>query len=287
MLFLAALWVQNGSPWLTGYSRYNQYIAENGFRFTTFRQSDVTTVAGFDFSHIGSAIARTAVGMFRLNFDLLGWPSSFAFLLLALPGCSKRNDLLWWMVGSYLSLMLFQRDWGIDTFGPVHAFELALPVVVLTIVGAKNLSERLSWAVADVQSLRWRWSVFSPSLLGALIATALLGFVPVRLRAVSQIAAHINLALRAPERASLHHAIIFAPLPFAPLCTTVPAHFVFFHPVNDPDLHNDILWVNDVDPESDRNLLASQPDRTGYVLRWNPMCDVSLVPLSTPSPPKT
>ena len=50
------------------------------------------------------------------------------------------------MLGSYFLLMLFQRDWGIDTFGPVHAFELSLPILVLTIVGARNLSERLTWA---------------------------------------------------------------------------------------------------------------------------------------------
>ena len=84
--------------------------------------------------------------------------------------------------------MLFQRDWGIDTFGPVHAFELSLPILVLTIAGAKNLSERLTWAQnEDVDPLRWRWAAFAPSLLAALIVTAWLGFVPVRLEGVRQI----------------------------------------------------------------------------------------------------
>jgi hypothetical protein len=281
-LFLGSLWAQNGSPWRVGYARYAQYIVANDLRFTTFDLNDLTSVAGFDFSQIGSAIARTAVGMFRLNADLFGWPSSFALLVLALQALSSRARILWAMAGSYLLLMLFQRDWGIDTFGPVHAFELALPIVVLTIVGARNLGERLTWTQREgVDSPRWEWSVFSPSLLGALIATAWMGFVPVRLEAVRQIADHINVALRAPQRSGLHRAVIFAPWPIAPPCNGVPRHFVFFRPVNDPDLRNDILWVNHVDIEGDRRLVESLPGRIGYVLRWTPECDVELLPLAT------
>jgi hypothetical protein len=283
-LFLGSLWAQNGSPWRIGYSRYGQYIGENGFRFTSFVASDLTTVAGFDFSQVAQAIARTAMGMFRLNADLFGWPSSFALIVLALPVLSGRTRLLWWMFGLYLLMMLFQRDWGIDTFGPMHAFELALPVLVLTIAGARDLSERLTWAqTEDVHPPRWRWSAFPPALLAALMVTAWLGFVPVRLEAVRQIAAHVNVALRAPATAGLHRAVIFAPWPFAPRCNDGPAHFVLFRPVNDPDLRNDVLWVNHVGVDEDRRLVASLPGRTGYILQWKPTCEVTLIPL-TPSP---
>ncbi len=281
-LFLGSLWAQNGSPWRIGYTRYAQYLVENDFRFTTFTQRDLTAVAGFDFSQVGPAIARTAVGMFRLNADLFGWPSSFALIVLALPVLCGRTRLLWGMIGSYLLLLLFQRDWGIDTFGPMHAFELSLPLIGLTIAGARNLSERLTWAQSEgLAPPHWQWSVFSPSLLGALMATAWLGFVPVRLEAVRQIAAHVNMALHAPERAGLHHAVIFAPWPFAPPCKVVPTNFVLFHPVNDPDLRNDILWVNDVSIADDRRLVESLTGRTGYILRWTPRCEVTLLPLPT------
>jgi hypothetical protein len=281
-LFLGSLWAQNGSPWRIGYARSAEYLRENNFRFSTFGPSDLTPVAGFDFTQVGPAIARTALGMFRLNTDLFGWPSSFALLVFALPQFSGRSRILWWMAGSFLLLMLFQRDWGIDTFGPMHAFELALPILILTIVGAKNLSERLTWAQSEgVEPPRWRWSVFSPSLLGTLMVVAWCGFVPVRLSAVGQIAAHINVALRAPERQGIHRAVIFSPLPFAPPCNPlVPKHFVFFHPVNDPDLRNDILWVNHLDIENDRRLLETLPGRTGYVLTWTSQCEVTLVPLA-------
>jgi hypothetical protein len=285
-LFLGSLWAQNGSPWRVGYERYGQYIVENDLRFTTYAESGPTALSGFDFSPLGPAIARTAFGMFRLNADLFGWPSSFALIVLALPGFSSRSRMLWWMAGSFLLLMLFQRDWGIDTFGPVHGFELALPILILTIVGARNLGERLTWVQGDAaQPPRWRWSVFSPALLGALIVTAWLGFVPVRLEAVRQVAAQVNAALRAPEQAGLHRAVIFAPWPLAPRCKAGPEHFVLFRPVNDPDLRSDILWVNHLDIPNDRRFVESLPGRTGYILTWTPRCEATILPLSALTTP--
>ena len=270
-LFLGGLWAQNGSPWLTGYARYGRYLVENDFRFTTFDPSILTSVVGFDFSDIPMAIGRALGGLVRLNFDLFGWPSSLALLALALPDRSRQARLLWAMVGSYVVLMLFQRDWGIDTFGPMHAFEPALAILVLTMVGARNLGRKLT---------EQRTSQF---LVASLTITACIGFIPVRLEGVRQIARHINVALRAPERAGLHRAVIFTPMPLTPPCTGVPAHFVFFHPTNDPDLQNDILWVNHVSDRDDLRFIETLPGRTGYVLQWTPSCDVRLLPVGSPA----
>jgi hypothetical protein len=266
-LFLGVLWAQNGSPWKIGYARAAEYMIDNKFRFTTFTRVVFTPVPGFDFSHVGQAIARSAGGLFRLNADLFGWPSSFALMLFASPRV-RGVGVLWAMVGFSLAFQLFQHDWGIDTFGPVHALELALPIVCLTIVGAQYSS---------------RWSVSSglgASLLTALIVTAWVGFVPARLQAVRQIAAHINIALRAPEKAGLTRAIIFAPQPFAPPCGGSPNHFVFFRPTNDPDLSNDILWVNDLGLDENRRFVGTiGANRAGYTMRWTAQCEVVLEPV--------
>jgi len=284
-LFLGSLWAQNGSPFRIGYTRYARYIVDNQLRFTTFGGDELTTLPGFNFSELSSAVARTALGFFRLNADLFGWPSSFAFIVLGLPFRDRWTRLLWAMFGSFVLLMLFQTDWGIDTFGPVHAFELSLPIFGLTIAGAKNLSERLTWARTDDRDLPpWAWSAFAPCLLVSLIVTAWLGFVRVRLEGVREVATHVNLALQAPARSGLRRAVIFAPLPFAPRCGGFPAHFVVFRPVNDPDLRNDILWVNHLTVEDDRRLVASLGDRPGYVLRWTPECTVRLLPLADLGP---
>jgi hypothetical protein len=267
--FLGVLWAQNGSPFKMGYARYAEYLVENRFRFATFSRADLTSVPGFDFSQLGQAIARTAGGIFRLNADLFGWPSSFALLLFARPRGSRGIRVVWAMAGASLLFQLFQRDWGIDTFGPVHAFELALPVMCLTIVGVRYLGEFLTPRG------------FPGALLAALILTAWTGFVPVRLAAVQQVAAHINVALDAPRKAGLTRAIVFAPHPFAPLCGGTPAHFVFFRPSNDPDLSNDVLWVNDLGPaENGRFLATVGGNRPGFRLRWTPECRVELEPVS-------
>jgi len=281
-LFLVSLWAQNGSPWRTGYARSAGYLVENKFRFTSFRPRDLTPLVGFDFSHLGPALAHTAAAMFRLNADLFGWPSSLALVVFAPPTRADRTRPLWWMCASYVLLNLFQSDWGIDTFGPLHAFEMALPILVLTMAGTRSLDDWLNGARSETDSRRRPRSIFAGSLLAALIVTAWLGFVPVRLEGARQIAAHVNLALRAPQRAGLHHAAIFAPWPFAPACGRSPAHFVLFRPVNDPDLQNDVLWVNHVSVEDDRRLLETLRGRTGYILQWTPACDVALLPLTTP-----
>lgn len=280
-LFLGTLWIQNGSPWRVGYAKYAEYMVANQFRFTTFTAADLTAVAGFNFSELVPSLARTAAGLFRLSFDLFGWPCSFVFLIPALLVRSARDRLLWAMSASYLLVLFFQRDWGIDTFGPLHAFEMSLPILMLTIVGARRLAERLTWAAENTKETpTWQWAALSPALLGSLIVTAWLGFVPVRLDAVRQIAAHVNLALRAPEKADLHHAVVFAPWPFAPRCDATPASFVFFRPTNDPDLRNDVLWVNHLDVQADRQLIQALPGRTGYLLAWTRECRVRLLPLA-------
>ncbi len=207
------------------------------------------------------------------------------FFAIALAGFRRRTRLLWLMMSLYLVATLFQRDWGFDTFDPMHAFELSLPVLTLTIAGAQNLQARL--ARGEYAGLGWSPSqrlAFSPALLGSLMLTAWSGFVPVRLEAVRQIASHVNRALEAPAAAGLHNVVIFTSWPFTPECKGVPRHFVNFRPVNDPDLHNDILWVNHLDLETDRRFLRTSPGRTGYVLTWNPGCSVRLVPLAMANP---
>ena len=286
VLFLGALWAQNGAPWRVGYVRYGEYMLENKLRFTTFGPTDQTAVPGFDFSEVGPALARTTIGLFRLNADLFGWPSSLGLLILAIPIAVVRTRLFWGMLAAYVSLQFFQRDWGLDTFGPVHAFEMALPVMALTIAGLANLSRHLSWRDdGEIRSSVVGWGAFAPSLLAALIITAWLGFIPIRLQGVAQIASHLNVALRAPERAGIDRAVIFSAMPFAPPCGTSPSHFVFFRPVNDPYLANDVLWVNHVNPEEDRRLLASlSGDRPGYTMRWTSPCNVVLEPIDGRAP---
>jgi len=280
--FLCSLDLQNGSPFSIGYHRYGEYMVQNKYRFTTFTAEDLTAVAGFDFSHVLEALKRTAAaGLLRLNFDLFGWPSSFVFLLLGGRLVSRGARMFWWMLASYLALMFFQRDWGVDTFGPLHAFEMSLPVLVLTTCAGVAMEMR----PIPIMAYPNRGIAFSPSdLLLASIAMAWLGFVPIRIHNLCLIATQIGRPALAVEAVNLHRAVVFAPFPFTPECPGVPLHFVHFHPVNSPDFQDDILWVNHVDLLKDRQLLSSLGRDEGYFMRWVHPCDVQLIRLSEVTP---
>jgi len=284
--FFFALWAQNGAPWRTGYARSAEFLRENDFLFTTFTEEDLTPVAGFDFDHMALGIVRTGFGLLRLNFDLFGWPSCFLLLGFALS-TSKQTWVLWAMTAAYLLFHLFQHDWGIDTFGPTHAFELGLPILILNIIGLRNLSVKPDRARRGDGGHGEKWSRLAPALLVSLIVSAWMGFVPVRLYAIHKITTHIGKALSAPAQAGLHDAVIFAPWPLAPSCRGVPHHFVFFRPTNDPDLRNDILWVNHIDVFENQRLMETLPGRTGYIMNWTLDCHVSLRTLSSATPENT
>ena len=276
--FLAILWMQNGSPFTVGYEAYRRYAIANDFRFTGFWPSQFTSVGGFDVS-IGGGLARTAAGIYRLNFDLFGWPSSFVFLLFAAFSVAGATRLIWTILGTFLILAFAESDWGVDTFGPVHAFESALPLIVLTVVGVQRLTVFLQGRPSSGR-MPWQWQALPMALLVSLVMTAWMGFIPLRLEVIDRVSRHVSSALTAPEREGAHHAVVFAPWPFAPLCADdVPDHFVAFRPVNDPDLENDVIWANHIDVEQDRALAARLGGRTPYLLRWTAQCRPELVRL--------
>jgi hypothetical protein len=278
VLFLGALWAQNGAPWRTSYTAYFDYVRNNDFRFTTFSPADMGSVVGFDFSSVAGAARRAAGGLSRLNFDLFGWPCSFLFILLSPVPFRGTAAVVWSMAGVFLASKFFQSSWGIDTFGPVHAFELALPVIVLTVWSAARLE-------AKSQHRTRRPDVASGpgpmALLIASVVVAWFGFVPIRLEAVHRISVHVNKALRAPERTGIGRAVIFAPTPFAPWCPQVPRHFVFFHPINDPDFRNNIIWANDLGPDENVRL-ARLLSRPAFRMEWDTECEVHLTRIDDP-----
>ena len=161
------------------------------------------------------------------------------------------------MFGSFVLLLLFQRDWGIDTFGPVHAFEMVLPILGLTIAGAKNLAERL--ARQDEGGTRGSVAVVGVRPVASSVAhcDGLVGLRTHTARGRAADCGSLNAALHAPARAGVDRAVIFSPRPSPLAAGWCPPHFVFFRPVNDPDLRNDVLWVNHVNVEEDRRLVES------------------------------
>ena len=279
-LFLAANKAQTGNPLLTPYQAMRTYLEENGYRFAGHTREEVTRFLDFSWRRIAATAPLTfAHAVFRLNFDLFGWPSSLLLCAFAL----RRRGVawLWWSVVAYVVLhaLIVPLDVGIDSFGPTHYFELAWPILLLNVIGLQSLSERAGFRrwVAAGDSDGGRVGV---ALLTGMIVATLVGYLPVRFGALARIADNINLPRDAVAAAGIHHAIVFAPRPYAPNCRSEPTrYFVFFRPNNDPDLRNDILWVNHLSVDQDRRLLDHFPDRRGYVMAWMIPCYVRLFPL--------
>lgn len=270
-LFLGVNQIQTGSPFEVAYQRAFTYAQENGFRFS-FWPKDWTGERFSEFTLAGPirSLAIAASALYRLNFDLLGWPCSLLFAFFAWQ--ARFRSLLWGMVGFYLLSHLATDNVGIDTFAPMHYYELAWPLLLLTGCGLAALHRGL------VRLGDYRAAV--PAIVVALLTTAAVGYLPVRFGAIHRIAENVRMPWQALEDQEIDRAVVFTPEPFIQYCRSQPTRgWVLARPNNDPRLENDVLWVNHLSLEADRRLMQRFPDRSGWVMIWDPSCRVVLAPL--------
>lgn len=221
-------------------------------------------------------------GIVRLNFDAYGWPISFLFVPFALMVRSTR--VVWWMAITFLLAMLAVTDAGIDVFGPSHFFELILPMTVLSGAGFARLDEFARTNGRLFEGWGGIAGRFPRALVASLLVATLFGFTPVRIataRRVAQAAAAPSVAI---EEAGISNAVLFGNIPHSP-CMSRPTHsWVFWPPGNDPELSNDLLWVNHINTEDDRLFMERYfPEREGYWYHWTARCELALVSIDDPS----
>jgi hypothetical protein len=274
-LFLLVNAELTGSVFGVAYQRAFQYAIENGLRFSHVAPERANATVMLASGGLSEMLSMTSVGLLRLNMSLFGWPLSLGLLPLAI---ALRPANWWWAsIGTYVLVHLSVFDAGIDTFGPTHWFEMALPVLVLTMLGCER-------ATGWTQKISANAAPLPRNLVLAFVAASLLLFTPYRLKAVGEIGAMTRRAPDAVEQAGLHNAIVFVNRPWAARCNTglgsPPRHFVFWWPVNDPDFENDIIWANHLSVAQDRKLLAAFPGREGYITWWNETpCKLELIPI--------
>lgn len=275
-LFLWVNWAQTGHALKPAYQAFQSYAAQNDYRFSGLNVDRATDVANLAFGWNTPVIF--VLGVFRLNFALFGWPCSFLFILFAAR--AKRARVLWGALALFWLVHVPLKDTGFDTFGPVHLAELAIPVILLSGVGLQRLHRWFRWQMPEHRLLPL-------TLLGSLILASLLLYSPYRLRAVAQIARSVSAPFDAVENAELTKAVVFASTPFAPPCRPdggeAPRHFVFWWPMNDPDLEADVIWANHLSSRRDRELMELFPGRSGYVVHWTEDCRMQLIPVDHPS----
>ncbi len=272
--------LQNGNPLVTSYTRGTEYAAENGYRFITNVMPENAQVKEFGNLDPSQILARGGVGLLRLNFALFGWPSSLALLLVA--GVAGWRRWIWASVVAFAALHALARDAGIDTFGPVHYTEAGLPVILLSTAGLARLHGWLDGLDAPRPALR---RAVVPAIAAALVVVAAATYTPVRWGAIARITSALRVPYEQVADAGLAEAVVFTSRPFASRCAIMPTKPQrVFHPLNDPDLRNSVLWANHLTVEEDRRLMEQFPGRTGYIQLWDLGCQLHLIPLDTADP---
>ena len=280
-LFLGVNQAQNGSWQDVGYQSYYQYARSNDFRFSIWQEEREVLVRNFEFGAPWKALGIVGLGLLRFQFALFGWPSSLVFVAFAGLG---RSRLFWWLAASFLAVHFFVHDVGVDSFAPMHFYELALPALVLTVLGLRRLVSELDAHFPRRDGARVGW--LAPLAAASLVAVTLVGYVPARFGAIHQMAAAVRTPFEALDEAGIERGVVFAPAPFIDRCKYYPAvAFLFSRPNNDPALENDVLWVNHLTVERDKELMAEVfTDREGYVMVWTSDCRVLYLPLAELGP---
>jgi hypothetical protein len=269
-LFLAANRELTGSSFTPPYQAYLQYVVQNDSRFSPWKAAaGAQGITNMAFAQPSKMIALSAAALLRLNVDLMGWPASLLLALFSRGGPTRRLAV---STFAFLLLHLPVTDGGIDSFGPVHYFELAVPLVLLSVGGLRRLT---AWG----RKLGARGATVV--VLPALFAVTLTCFLPIRWRELHRLTTDIRRPLDFVEEHAPPRSVIFVVRPIASTCASKPSrHFVYFRPNNRPDPSEDeVLWVNHVSLKRDLEFLAKQGDRPGFLLVHNDQCVQALWPL--------
>jgi hypothetical protein len=273
-VFLGVNYAQSGSPFSVAYGEALRYAEANRYRFALWLEPP-----NIDVPDLGIGYQATpGVAIFRLAFTGFGFPGP---LVLALIGAGHRKAKLF--AGSalgFLATMVFTKSAGIDPFGPVHAAELMLPAVVLVILAGARIEAWEKRRKDDSQAVM-SWTL---ALAIGLVLSSLALYVPKRVQALEAMGQGIARPFELLRTSKIDNAVIFAPRPFVPQCATGYArHYVYWRPISDPELKDDIIWANHITAELDRGLMEARfPDRTGYVMFWKAdACRPVLLPLES------
>jgi hypothetical protein len=245
LLLLAYQQALSGSPFESGYQTYSRIR-----RWGLIGQA-VTAPAPLPSIHeLGFTLAR-------FNFWLFGWPLSLALSLFYKR--SEPGRRLFWSCAAVLLVYAGISAATINSAGPAHYAELAAPLVMLSASGFVRLLELAGRPGVPVHAPRF---VAAFPIVASVCALAT--FIPVyvhSLRSSSQLvrAPYDLVEERVPGR-----AIVF--VQSLPVGSVPPYSWAYYRRNNRPDLSDRVLFVNFLDPQRNRILMAQFPDRAAYAM---------------------
>jgi len=254
--FLTLNKLQNGGWLVTGYQalwggKAAQLGVKTPFGFGTFLWGIKHTPA--------LGLRNTLVNLLRTDFWLFG---SAVSLLPAVLGAWTTRQRAWtriFLVSSAATVALyFFYFWpGISDTGPVNYYLLLLPLVTFSALGLGTLTERLELAP---QAGRRR---LPGAATAALLIVAALTFWPVQLQALKAVGRAVSEPYRLLAAETVHNALVFMPYYLNP---ESPQSWVAGRRNNSPSLDDDVLYVRDLGPTRDAELMAMHPGRSAYLL---------------------
>jgi hypothetical protein len=214
-----------------------------------------------------------------LAIDLYGWPFYLTFGFLLVPFLTRRAKLVdWYLLACALIVTLSFVAYfyhGIY-LGPRYLFELLPCLLILTARGILLLAQ---WGKLLELALLRRWSLAHGGwhklsglrLLGGmtivvlllLVACNLIYYMPrqiARYQNYSGLPQGENINLTALYHPNLHNAIV--------VTSDLGLYQLELFPLNDPLLHDDIIYAYASDPSQYARLHSAFPDRALY------LCDV-------------
>lgn len=264
MLFFGANQAMNGHPLKTAYGSFQDHTHGDGPVAPLERELAMVSP--------GHSLSIVAAAFQRLNFAALGWPTSWLFVFLA--GRGRNQALLLASLGSFFAANLFTIMVGVDGYGPMHYLELVLPMLLLTVLGLKRMTELA--APLGMKSLPLALT------LGSTLVT-ILGYLPYQIWTLRKLTEIEQQARILPDELKTP-AVIFVVPPWEKRgCgPAVLKSWVHYWPMYDPDLQNDVLWLAHVEPEKNRELARRRfPDREAYVALWLPECRRVFLPVDS------
>jgi len=214
-------------------------------------------------------IREISQNLVQLNFWLLGWPISLVFVPFF-----RRTGRAWALAAVPVIALVWYGLVAVPSVaavGPVYYAETIVPLVILT---ASGLEQMVALARARLGESRLAHAVIIAPVAG--VVASILAFVPFEAASLRLMANVTQAPYDLVESRGLQNALVF--VHSLPSTSMAPGSWAYYHRNNSPDLSDRVLFVRDLGPEKDKDLIRYLPDRTPYLMQMQGR-DLVLAPL--------
>ena len=248
-LYMAANYAMTGNPFLPTYALEFLSRGVKGGAPLGFGIDYSTAVGGIGVHTFTQGIANSVLNLIRLNTWILGWPAGLLLVLGARMNVWTRLIATALAVHALFYITFFNPSLCLT--GPIYFFGYGILLVVLAASAILRIEE---------------WLPIRPAaLVAAILFVNLTMFAPMYVKSLFAMTEGTSLLDRTLDDRHIHHAVVFVKNVQAPWAQADPGKSFAYHPRSNASFDDDIVILNDVSPEKDREALAKYfPGREGF-----------------------